>query len=122
MSYVQQISSALEKEAENIAFLAHFPAAKLENKLTSVRNQISIAEKSGQTGALELLKLWESQILEAQVLKQEYNLEDNPNLDMKMQLLEVEAYEMIEKRQQILRKKLLKEGLSEKETTRHRTV
>ena len=116
MDYIQQISNALDKEVENVAFLAYFPFGKLEKKLSLVRKQLAVAEKNKQTGALELLKIWEEQILDAQILKQDLKIEDNAKLDMQMHLPEIEAYEEIEKRQELLKEKLLKDKYTETES------
>jgi hypothetical protein len=109
MNYIQKISSALDKETENISFLAYFPSTKLQQKLTLVKKQIEIATRNEQTDALELLKLWETQITEAQLLKQQLNPDENPLLEMDFELPEIMAFELIEKRQELLRQKLLKE-------------
>lgn len=115
MSYISQITNALDKEIENVAFLAYFPDTKLEKKLLLVRQQILVAEKNKQLQALDLLKIWEQQISDARVLKKEMNIDDNPNLDMQLSLPEIEAYEMIEKRQELMKQKLLKDNLTEAE-------
>lgn len=115
MDYIQQISNALDKEVENVAFLAYFPFNKLEKKLLLIRQQLSVAEKNKQTGALELLKIWEEQILEAQILKHDLKIEDNAKLEMQMYLPEIEAYEAIEKRQALLKEKLLNDKFTKAE-------
>ena len=115
MDYIQQITNALDKDVENIAFLAYFPDSKLEKKLLLVQQQLAVAEKNNQLGAAELLKIWEQQISDARILKQDLKLEDNPKLDMQMYLPEIEAYEMIEKRQELLKQKLLQDKFTEVE-------
>jgi hypothetical protein len=109
MSYIQQITNALDKEMENVAFLAYFPYPKLEKKHLLVKQQIAIAEKNNQLQALDLLKIWQSQIQDALTLKKNLQVEDNAELDMQLHLPEIEAYEMIEKRQELLKQKLLKD-------------
>ncbi len=115
MDYIQQISNALDKEVENVAFLGYFPFNKLEKKLLLVQQQLAVAEKNKQLGAAELLKVWEQQLLDATELKKEMQLEDNPLLDMQLSLPEIEAYEMIEKRQELLKERLLQGKLTEAE-------
>lgn len=107
MDYIQQISNALDKDVENIAFLAYFSESKLERKLTVVQQQLAVAEKNNLTYATELLKIWEEQIISAQILKKELQIEDNPKLNMRLSLPELEDYELIEKRQELLKEKLL---------------
>ncbi|MES2620696.1 MAG: hypothetical protein V4615_07580 [Bacteroidota bacterium] len=110
MSYISQITNALDKEIENVAFLAYFPVAKLEKKLQVVKQQILIAEKNNQLQALDLLKIWEQQISDARLLKKQLEIDDNLDLDMQLSLPEIEAYEMIEKRQELMKQKLLKDN------------
>src|SRR5688500_12391375 len=109
MNYIQQITLALDKEVENIAFLAYFPEQKLDKKLLRLKQQLDVAGKNKMSEAVELLKLWEQQVLDAKVLKEELHIEDNPALELNMFLPEIDAFEMIEKRQSQLRKKLLKD-------------
>jgi hypothetical protein len=105
MDYIQEISKALDKETENIAFLAYFPEVKLDKRLLMLRKQYYIARKNKLTEAMELLKIWEQQVLDAKAVKEELRISDNPDLELDMFLPEVEAYDMIEKRQALLKQK-----------------
>ena len=109
MNYIQKTSIAIDKEAENVAYLSYFPSAKLEQKLNLVQKQLEIAARNEQHDAKELLTLWQKQISDAQFLKQQYKVEDNPHLEIDFELPEIMAFELIEKRQELLRQKLLKE-------------
>ena len=112
MNYTQRITNALDKEAETISVLGHLPVAKLDTKLLLIDKQTVSALKYEQYDALELLKIWEHQVISAKALKQQLALADNNSLDVDMELTELAAFEMIEKRQDILRNKLLKEEFS----------
>ena len=112
MNYIQRLSNALDNDAETVSVLANLPVAKLDNKLLLIEKQIISSLKYNQFDALELLKVWEGQVLNAKVLKQELKLADNNLLDVDMTLPELAAFEMIEKRQDILKSKLLKEEFS----------
>ncbi len=109
MNYIQRISDCLDQEAENVAFLSFFTTSKLEEKLLLVRNQIAIATKHEHQDALSLLQLWEKQLTDAQELKIQFKSDENPLLDMNMQLPEIMAYELLQNRQKLLKNKLLKE-------------
>lgn len=107
MNYIQRISDCMDNETENVAFLSYFTTAKLEQKLLLVRGQIEIATKNELRDALELLKLWEKQIIDAVELKRVLNPDENALLDMNMELPEVMGYELFQKRQEVLKNKLL---------------
>lgn len=112
MNYIQRLTSALDHDAETVSVLGHLPVTKLDNKLSLIKKQILTAKKYEQHDAIELLKIWEDQVLNAKELKKELSLADNNLLDVNMELAELAAFEMIEKRQDILKNKLLKEEFS----------
>jgi len=112
MNYIQRLTEALNKDAETVSVLANLPVAKLDNKLILLKKQIASAKKFEQHDAVELLRTWEDQVLNAKDLKQDLNMPDNNLLDVNMELTELAAFEMIEKRQDILKSKLLKEEFS----------
>jgi hypothetical protein len=118
MDYAQKLSNALDKEEETIAFLAFLPLSILEKKLLQVRRQLDIAQRNNILGPLELLKFWQKQLLDAKLLKAEFELEDYYDRDINFSLREVEEFEQIEKRQELLKQKLLKESTPE---TKHKT-
>jgi hypothetical protein len=69
VSYAIRIKEALDHADENIAWLSRFADAKLEKKLNIVQAQIAIASTNKQNEALQLLHIWERQIIEARILK-----------------------------------------------------
>ena len=112
MNYAQQITTTLDNDAETVSVLGHLPVSKLDSKLDLIRKQLATARKYEQHDAVELLKIWQDQVLNAKELKQYLKLEDNNVLDVNMELSELAAFEMIEKRQDILKNKLMKESLT----------
>jgi hypothetical protein len=112
MNYIQRLTNTLDNHAETVSVLANLPVAKLDNKLLLIKKQIASAVKYEQPDAIELLNVWQDQVENAKVLKQELNLADNYLLDVDMELNELAAFEMIEKRQDLLKSKLLKEEFS----------
>lgn len=108
MNYSQYLHITLSKNAENVSVLAHLSNARLEYKLIMLKKQAATAYRFNQQDALEILALWEEQILQAKVLKQQLDIPDNETSDVDMELPELAAFEMIEKRQEMLRSKLLK--------------
>jgi hypothetical protein len=122
MDYILQITAALNKDVENIAFLSYFPEGKLDKKLLSIRQQIEVAKKNKLTDALELLKIWEQQVIEAKSLKQELQVKDNPALDLNFYLPELEVYDMLEKRQELLKQRLNKDSTAEAERKTNKSL
>jgi len=75
MSKQAQIQEALTNEDPYIHLLASMPDERLERKLRIVHSQMDIALKNKQEEALELLAIWEKQIIEARLLKDEKEFE-----------------------------------------------
>jgi hypothetical protein len=113
MNYNEQITYALDKDVQNVAFLAYFPESKLDKKLLSLKQQLAIAVKNKLTDAAQLLQIWQRQVLDAKILKAQWRVEDNPTLELKMFLPEIDAFEEIEKRQERLKQKLLKDSAAD---------
>lgn len=108
MNYAQRITTALDKETENISVLAHLPIERLDKKLQLLSRQIASAKKYEQPDAIELLHIWERQVNDAIELKQQLQPAENLLVDVEMVLPELAAFDMIEKRQELLKLKLLK--------------
>lgn len=113
MNYLQRINTALEKDAESVSVLAHLPVEHLDKKLALINRQVAAAKKYEQRDALELLNIWQAQVLNAKELKLQLNPVENLLVDVEMELPELAAFEMIEKRQELLKLKLSKEEFSE---------
>ncbi len=112
MNYIQRISTALDTDTETVSVLAHLPVARLNTKLQLIKKQIASARKYEQYDAIELLHIWEDQIINAKALKLQLNLEENTTVDVNMELPELAAFDMIERRQDLLKEKLLKDEFS----------
>jgi hypothetical protein len=108
MNYIQRINSALEKEAENVSILSYLSLERLDKKLVLINKQLIAAKKYEQPDAVELLKIWAGQVNDAIALKLQMDMEENLLLDVDMELPELAAFDMIEKRQELLKTKLLK--------------
>ncbi len=108
MNYTQRINNALDKEAENVSVLAHLPIERLDKKLLLLARQVEAAKKYEQHEAVELLHIWEQQVNDAKELKLQINPTENLLVDVEMVLPELAAFDMIEKRQELLKLKLLK--------------
>ncbi len=107
VNYLYRITEAKSNETENIAFLSGLSDAKLEKKLLLVREQMAIAETNHQTDAIELLKLWERQIIEARTAKCEHEKETNNLSEIEIELAELDAMEKLaEQRNEIIVRKL----------------
>ena len=77
MSHRQRINEAIENAHANIAWLARLSDAKLVKKLNNIRAQILLAQTNQQTEAIELLTIWERQVIQARCLKHEQQPELN---------------------------------------------
>lgn len=107
MNYLYRITEAKSNETENIAFFSGLSDAKLEKKLVLVHEQMAIAETNQQTDAIELLKVWERQIIEARAAKCEHEKETNNLSEIETELAEMDAMEKLaEQRNEIIARKL----------------
>ncbi len=59
--------------------LAALPDKELAIKLDLLHIQSEIAYKTKNTGSLELLEIWRTQIIDARIYKMENNIPDAPN-------------------------------------------
>ena len=103
MNYKQRIQEAVTDQTANVSFLARLPDTRLEKKLSIVREQMNLA--AGNTAALELLKTWERQIIEARLVKHEQEPELNELSEIEMELAEMETMEkLLEERMKVIKK------------------
>ena len=107
MNYNTEIQTALDKEIENVALLSAYSFKKLDELLAVVKQKQMVAFRNQLTDAGALLQIWERQLSDARLLKLQYEVTDNNSLEVAMSLPDLDAYEMIEKRQQFLLEKLL---------------
>lgn len=106
MNYKQQIETVLNNEVQHVAILSSYPLEKIDKLLDSIRQKTSVAFRYQLNEAGELLQIWERQLSDARMIKLLYGIEDNTENEIDMQLPDLSAYEMIEKRQQLLLEKL----------------
>ena len=107
MSYPIRIKEALDNASENIAWLARFADSKLEKKLNIIQAQIAIASANHQPEALQLLHIWERQIIEARILKYDQHPQLDELTELEKDRAEMEAFDaMFEKRNKVIAEKL----------------
>jgi hypothetical protein len=68
-----QIADALLNEPQYVAQLMEMPDSALSRKLGIVRRQMTMAYQQQLTTSLELLAIWERQIIEARSLKGDFS-------------------------------------------------
>ncbi|HWB64456.1 MAG TPA: hypothetical protein VG603_13150 [Chitinophagales bacterium] len=107
MSYQLRIKEALDHADENIAWLSRFSDSKLEKRLDIVQAQIAIASQNKQPEALQLLHIWERQIIEARILKYSQQPQLDELTEIEQGVAEMEAFdEMLEKRNKVIAPKV----------------
>ena len=79
MSIATRIKDCIDNHEKYVAIMAAMPDKELAKKLDLVHIQSQIAEQTKNTGSLELLEVWRTQIIEARILKAENNIPDAPN-------------------------------------------
>ena len=79
MSTATRIKDCIDNHEKYVAIMAALPDKELAKKLDLVHIQSQIAEQTKNTGSLQLLEVWRSQIIEARILKTENNIPDTPN-------------------------------------------
>ncbi len=90
MSIATRIQNCIDNHDEYVAILAALPDKELIKKLDLVHIQSEIAEQTKNTGALELLEVWRTQIIEARILKAENNIPDAPN-EIELAIADIET-------------------------------
>ena len=79
MSIAIRIKDCIDKHDKYVAIMATLPDKELAKKLDLVHIQSELAEKTKNTGSLELLEVWHQQIIEARIYKAENKIADVPN-------------------------------------------
>jgi hypothetical protein len=97
-----RIKDCIDNHNEYVAILAAFSDKELIKKLELVHIQSEIAEQTKNTGSLQLLEVWRTQIIEARILKAENNVPDAPN-EIELAIADIETtLAKAEKRQEIV--------------------
>lgn len=102
MSIAIRIKECIDNHEKYVAIMATLPDKELTKKLELVHIQSAIAEKTKNTGSLELLEVWHHQIIEARIYKSENEIPDAPN-EMELAIADIETVvSKTEERQEIL--------------------
>jgi hypothetical protein len=79
MSTALRIQDCISNHEKYVAIMATLPDKELAKKLNLVHIQSEIAERTKNTGSLELLEIWHQQIIAARIYKAENEIADAPN-------------------------------------------
>lgn len=102
MSISVRIKDCIDNHDKYVEKLATKSDKELSKRLDLVHIQMELAEQKKNTGSLELLEIWRTQIIEARIYKAENNIADVPS-EIELALAEMEAQEeKSEQRQEIL--------------------
>jgi len=91
MSIAIRIKDCIDNHEKYVALMATLPDKELAKKLELVHIQSEIAEKTKNTGSLELLEVWHHQIIEARIYKAENEIPDAPN-EIELAISEIETF------------------------------
>ena len=104
MSIAIRIKDCIDNHDKYVAIMATLPDKELAKKLDLVHIQSEIAEKTKNTGSLELLEVWHQQIIEARIYKAENEIADAPN-EIELAIADIEtSVAKAEQRQDTLKK------------------
>jgi hypothetical protein len=85
-----RIQLALDNWDNYVSQLALMTDKELEKKLDLIHLQSEIAERTKNVESLELLDIWQRQIIEARILKAENNIPDAPN-EIELAIADIET-------------------------------
>ncbi len=102
MSPSLRIKDCIDNYEKYVAIMATLPDKELAIKLNLVHIQSEIAIKTKNTGSLELLEVWRTQIIDARIYKMDNNIPDASN-EIKLAIADIETFaSKTEERQEIL--------------------
>ena len=102
MSISIRIKDCIDNHEKYVAIMATLPDKELAKKLDLVHIQSELAEKTKNTGSLELLEVWHQQIIEARIYKAENEISDAPN-EIELAIADIETVvSKTEERQEIM--------------------
>lgn len=102
MSIAIRIKDCIDNHDKYVAIMATLPDKELAKKLDLVHIQSELAEKTKNTGSLELLEVWHQQIIEARIYKAENEIPDAPN-EIELAIADIETFvSKTEERQEIM--------------------
>lgn len=102
MSSTIRIKDCLDNHEKYVAIMATLPDKELAKKLELVHIQSVIAEKTKNTGSLELLEVWHQQIILARIYKAENEIPDAVSV-IELAIADIEIFsEKADERQEIM--------------------
>jgi len=102
MSIAIRIKDCIDNYEKYVAIMATLPDKELAIKLDLVHIQSEIAYKTNNTGSLELLEIWRTQIIDARIYKMDNNIPDASN-EIEEAIADIETFvSKTEDRQEIL--------------------
>lgn len=102
MSIAVRIKDCIDNYDKYVALMATLPDKELAKKLDLVYIQSDIAMQTNNTGSLELLEVWRTQIIDARIYKMDNNIPDAPN-EIESAIADIETFvSKTEERQDIL--------------------
>lgn len=102
MSIAIRIKDCIDNYEKYVAIMATLPDKELAIKLDLVHIQSEIAYKTNNTGSLELLEIWRTQIIDARIYKMDNKIPDAPN-EIEQAIADIETFESkTEERKEIL--------------------
>ncbi len=102
MSISIRIKDCIDNHDKYVEILATKSDKELAKRLNLVHIQMELADKAKNTGSLELLEIWRTQIIEARIYKAENNITDVPS-EIELAIADMETFTAkTEKRQEIL--------------------
>jgi len=85
-----RIQLALDNWDNYVSQLASMPDKELAKKLDLIHLQSEIAERTKNVESLELLDIWQRQVVEARIIKAENNIPDAPN-EIELAIADIET-------------------------------
>jgi hypothetical protein len=102
MSIAIRIKDCIDNHDKYVELLATKSDKELAKRLNLVHIQMELAHKAKNTGSLELLEIWRTQIIEARIYKAENNIADVPS-EIELAIADMETFTAkAEERQEIL--------------------
>ena len=102
MSISVRIKECIDNHDKYVELLATKSDKELAKRLNLVHIQMELADKAKNTGSLELLEIWCTQIIEARIYKAENNIADVPS-EIELAIADMETFSAkAEERQEIL--------------------
>ena len=106
MSITIRIKDCIDNHNKYVEILATKSHKELATWFNLVHIQMELAHQTKNTGSLELLEIWRTQIIEARIHKAENNIADVPS-EIELAIADIETFkEKTEQRQEILNEEI----------------